>query len=432
MNSIFPKILLWFVGTLVLSLVAYAATSIALSPRRFKSGPGDFPDIAAMQLDDARRAYETGGVEELSAYLRRLDGYFPGEHYLVDADGRDLVSGEDRSDLLRQADRPPSGLLIVFSRATPDRRYRFVVRMTHPESPNILPYYLWIVVVIVLLCYILAVHLASPLRSLRRTVERFGQGDFSARAALNRKDEFGALSRAFDQMAERIETLLVAERQLLQDVSHELRSPLARLGFAVELARTSDNRETALARIQKEVDRLSVLVGELLQLTRAEGDPSARNLEEVPLHDFLRDLVEDCSLEASVRSCRIDLRVAHPLVLLGERELLHRAIENVVRNAIRHAPPGTAVEVSLDALPDGARIAVRDYGPGVPEPLLDDIFRPFVRVETDRGRSSGGVGLGLAIVRRAVQLHRGRVEARNANPGLCVTIELPIGEADKA
>ncbi|MEJ7637514.1 MAG: histidine kinase dimerization/phospho-acceptor domain-containing protein, partial [Singulisphaera sp.] len=136
-------------------------------------------------------------------------------------------------------------------------------------------------------------------------VDRFGQGGLAARVGSTRKDEIGELSRAFDQMAGRIETLMTAERRLLQDVSHELRSPLARLVFAVELARTSEDRGAALDRINKDIGRLSHLVDELLQLTRAEGDPTARETEPVRLDVLLRTVLEDCRLEAEAKACRL-------------------------------------------------------------------------------------------------------------------------------
>ena len=271
----------------------------------------------------------------------------------------------------------------------------------------------------------LAIHLASPLRGLRRVLEKFGRGDLGVRYHLARRDEIGDLAQAFNRMADQITTLLTAERRLLQDVSHELRSPLARLGFAVELARTSPDREAALGRIRKEADRLNNLVDELLQLTRAEGDPGARNLEDVDLGKLLHELVADCALEADAAGCRLTLAGERSVVVTGDRELLRRACENILRNAIRHAPPGSAVEVELARHGDRAEIAVRDHGPGVPREALTDIFEPFFRVEGDRGRSSGGVGLGLAIARRAVELHQGHVTAFNANPGLVVAIELP-------
>src|SRR5205085_10129229 len=138
----------------------------------------------------------------------------------------------------------------------------------------------------------------SPVRALQKAVERFGRGDLTARVGSARRDELGQLARTFDQMAERIETLVAAERRLLLDISHELRSPLARLGVAVELARTGENLETALNRIQKESDRLNALVGQLLQVTRAEGDPSSLRRNPVQLDDLVQQLVNDSLIEA--------------------------------------------------------------------------------------------------------------------------------------
>ena len=253
---------------------------------------------------------------------------------------------------------------------------------------------------------------------------RFGRGDLTSRANSPRKDEIGELARAFDEMAGRIQVLMTAERRLLQDVSHELRSPLARLDVAAELASTSADPAEFLAHIRRDVSRLSALVDELLRLTRAEGDPAAREHEEVALDELLHEVASDCALEAEARGCRLNLNAEEPVTIRGAPELLRRAVENVVRNAIRHAPSGTAVEIGLERNGVSARIAVRDLGPGVPEELLDAIFEPFFRVEGHRSRVDGGTGLGLAIARRAVDLHRGRIAARNADPGLLVTIEL--------
>ena len=313
-------------------------------------------------------------------------------------------------------------------RTSDDRRYRLITVL--PPPPRLGPwdslqYFLWLPLLIGVLCYLLAVHLASPLRNLRRVVERFGRGELGIRFHLARQDEIGELARAFNRMADHITTLLSAERRLLQDVSHELRSPLARLGFAVELAKTSNDREAALTRIRKEADRLNQLVDELLQLTRAEGDPAARNIEEIELGELLEDLVADCAVEAEAQGCRLVSRIDQSAVLTGDRELLRRACENVLRNAIRHAPAGSSVEVALSVNEGMATIAIRDQGPGVPPEALAEIFKPFYRVEKDRDRSSGGMGLGLAIASRAVELHKGRMTARNANPGLVVEIELP-------
>lgn len=293
------------------------------------------------------------------------------------------------------------------------------------QAPAFLPIYLWTLLGTAVLGYLVAINLVRPLRSLRRTVEQFGRGDLTARTGSLREDEIGGLSRAFDRMAERIETLLTAERRLLQDVSHELRSPLARLRFAVELARTDGDREEALTHIAKDVERLASLVDELLQLTRAEGDPSSQDLHVIPLNDLLRSLVADCGLEAEARHRRLALKVDGSAIVLGERELIRRAVENVLRNAIHYAPEGTTVEIVMTLVAEVATITVRDRGPGIPEEWLGQIFKPFFRVDNDRARTSGGVGLGLSIAQRAINLHQGKVEARNANPGLIVTIELP-------
>jgi two-component system sensor histidine kinase CpxA len=227
-------------------------------------------------------------------------------------------------------------------------------------------------------------------------------------------------------MAGRIQNLVASERRLLLDISHELRSPLARLGVAIELARSGENRDAALDRIQNESDRLNALVGELLQATRAEVDPSALRAQPVRLDDLLATVVSDCSIEASARRCSLHLDGPRPVTVSGDPELLRRAVENIIRNAIRHAPPLSVVDISLARDTTGARIQVRDYGPGVPDEALGRIFDPFYRVQQDRNRDSGGVGLGLAIARRAVDLHKGTLRARNANPGLLVEMDLPL------
>ncbi len=437
-RSIFTKIVVWFVATVALSLVGLTGTSLLLSARLMgRDTIGS--RLNTLFLDDARRAYEEGGAAQLKSFLKRLSAYSESQHFLTNGRGVDLVTREDRSDLLRA--RTPvarrflpiwlrtGGSPIVRVRTSDDRRYRLITLVAPPPRLGLwdsLRYFLWLPILIGALCYVLAVHLASPLRNLRRVVERFGRGELGIRFHLARQDEIGELARAFNRMADHITTLLSAERRLLQDVSHELRSPLARLGFAIELAKTSNDREAALTRIRKEGDRLNQLVDELLQLTRAEGDPAARNIEEIALADLLEDLVVDCHVEAEAQGCRLVSRIDQSATLSGDRELLRRACENVLRNAIRHAPAASAVEIALSVNQGTATIAIRDEGPGVPPDALVEIFKPFYRVENARDRTSGGIGLGLAIASRAVELHRGRMSARNANPGLIVEIELPV------
>lgn len=430
MSSIFSKIVIWAIGMIVLSLVGVFATSRILD--MYQPRHVDFISrTLALQVEGARRAFEEGGRGRLAAYLQRLDELFEAEHTLIDADGRDLVTGTDRSALLNRATTPPrppspiGGRFMIASKPE-GKRARLLVLVPPFRGPGtFLPYYLWILLVIGVFGYALALHLARPLRRLRDAVDRFGHGDLATRIGSKRRDEIGELGRAFDLMAERIDSLMTSERRLLQDVSHELRSPLARLGFAVALARSNDDRDAAMDRIQKDVDRLSTLVDELLHLYSAEGDPQTRQVEDVPLDELLGALVDDCVLEAEAKDCRLEFHAEHPVVVQGDRELLHRAFENALRNAIRHAPERTPIEIDVRVQADSASISIRDHGPGVPEPMLDAIFEPFQRVARDRSRSSGGVGLGLSIARRAIELHRGRVQARNAHPGLRVTFTLP-------
>ena len=218
---------------------------------------------------------------------------------------------------------------------------------------------------------------------------------------------------------------MTAQCRLLQDVSHELRSPLARLQLTVHLARTTDDRQAALDRIKKEVDRLSALVGELLQVSAAEGDPQSRVCEDVRLDELIDDLVDDNAVEAEARGCRLEVVANEATIVPGDRELLRRSVENVLRNAISHAAAGTAVQIGLLRRGGTAIVAVRDFGPGVPEESLRAIFQPFYRVDDDRSRSGGECGLGLSIAQRAIAIHGGAITARNMHPGLCVTIELP-------
>jgi two-component system sensor histidine kinase CpxA len=441
MRSVYAKVLLWSLGTLVFSLVAFAVIGVSASVRAFGHG-GPFEKTSTWQLREAREAYESGGVPKLQNYLERVDKHFQIEHHLTDIAGLDIVTGEDRSAWLTQKQpRPlpwPFGMLhdlghrgevhVMVSPASAEVPYRWII-VAHPANYDpwtFLPYYLLVFLAIALLCWLLAVNLATPLRELARTVDRFGRGDLSARFHSRRGDEIGNLGRAFDDMAERIETLLTAERRLLQDISHELRTPLARLSFAAELSRTAEDRGAATARLKKEIGRLTDLVGALLHVTRAEGDPSSRNLIDLPLDDFLREVVDDCAVEAEARGCRVNLEAPETLHFRGDRELLRRAMENIVRNAIRYAPEGTRVEVKLASDHDDAEISVRDYGPGVPEAELPKIFKPFFRVDESRDSSTGGVGLGLAIAHRAVTVHHGTMTAKNAEPGLLVSIELPL------
>jgi len=428
MRYLLLRILLASLGTVLVSLAAFVITFFAMA------GPATerlIHHFQARQIEDALDALQRGGPTEAASYLERLNRSLGAIHYLTDAAGRDVVSGEDRSSLLHAPRRrfgPPQldGRIIVVE-PSDDGRHRLLILAPPPfDVWAFAPYYALIIAAIALLCWLLAIGIVTPLRDVAAAVDRFGRGDLAIRVPTARRDEIGNLARTFNEMAGRIQTLLTAERRLLQDISHELRSPLARLNIAIELARTAEDRDAAAVRLQKEVNRLTSLVGSLLEVTRVEGDPSTRRSELVRVGDILGDVVQSCSLEAEARHCRLVVSDVTERTLHGDPELLRRALENVVRNAIRYAPPGTDVELRTEAGPSGIVITVRDAGTGVPDELLPRLAQPFFRVEDARDySSSGGVGLGLSIAHRAVQLHRGTLVAENAHPGLRVTLTFP-------
>jgi two-component system sensor histidine kinase CpxA len=429
MRSVYVKALLWSFGILIFSLAGFLVVSRTITFRTFAKGT-PIARNAATQFEEAGLEYENGGPKALSSYLAWQHSFYPTLHFYFARKGRDLVTGADRSQLLKMAKSRWAFLTvtspIIIAVPSADSDDAFIIDIPPDDVIFYLPYYLLLFGAITILCWGLAIQFASPLNQLAETVRRFGIGDLTARVHSRRHDGIGDVARAFDQMADRMEKLLTAERRLLQDISHELRSPLARLSFAAELARTSPDREAAAMRVNKEIDQLTDLAQSLLQVTRGEGDLSARKLEPVALDTLVNDLVQDCEIEAAARNCRLVSRGASHVDLLADPVLLRRAIENVLRNAIWHAPPGSTVEVALDATEANASVTVRDYGPGVPAETLTQIFKPFFRVDNSRNADTGGVGLGLAITQRAVHMHHGHVWAENAEPGLLVSVDLPL------
>ncbi len=288
-------------------------------------------------------------------------------------------------------------------------------------------------VVIGAVSFVLARFLAAPIRELRRVTGQLASGDLTARvgpALGSRRDETAELGREFDRMAGRVEALMEAQQRLLRDISHELRSPLARLGVALGLARQRAGAEAegSLDRIEREAERLNELIGELLTLTRLEGGGEGVAPESVDLAEVVRAVAADADFEARSKGRSVRVGACADAVARGSPELLRRAVENVVRNAVRFTAEGTAVEVSLTrTAPHLARIAVRDRGPGVPEASLAELFRPFSGVAAAGDRLWGGTGLGRASAVGAVRPPGGPARAENApGGGLEVAIELPV------
>jgi two-component system sensor histidine kinase CpxA len=273
------------------------------------------------------------------------------------------------------------------------------------------------------LCYGIAGYVVLRMRRLEAAIRSFGAGQLDVRLPSNGRDPIRKLSDAFNQMAGQVESLVDAHKRLCIDVSHELRSPLTRLRLAIGLARSGTRG--AFEQVELESSRLNDLVDQLLDVARAEVDPTVLRPESIATESLVAEVIDECSIEARERGCELELRVEHADCVFGDPELLRRAIENPLRNAIRHSPSGSSVEVTCDGNAEFAVISIRDWGPGVPDLAIRETFKPFYRVESDRDRNTGGSGLGLAIVERVVALHRGSVTAENAAPGLKVEIRLP-------
>lgn len=278
-------------------------------------------------------------------------------------------------------------------------------------------------------CYLISRYLTKPLAKLGDAAANIAEGRLDTRAdpsLRDRRDEIADLARNFDRMAERIEALIMGQRRLLGDVSHELRSPLSRLIVALGLVKQGPAEEAAgnLERIGLEARRLDTLIGQLLALTRIDSGVDRGSPASFDLTNVVQEVANDGDFEARARNRSVVIKHADACTVTGFEELLRSAVENVVRNAIRHTAEGTAVEISLQTASSRGLFLVRDYGPGVPDSMLSEIFLPFRRVADG---NSEGAGLGLAIADRAVNVHRGTIRARNApGGGLIVEIDLPL------
>jgi two-component system sensor histidine kinase CpxA len=459
MRSLFVRIFLSYWMAQALFLVLAILVTLAIHPS------GEIAGVQAQQarfLNEAVQAYQTGGQEGARNYLRSVRDSQHVRLFLFDEKARDLTGRTPPEWILRVARGQTATADSLWGRFGPGRFLRQSTEVSDGHSYTLVIEFppgqhglfgphgvpgLGILIAIVssgLVCYILARYLTSPIVRLRAATQKLASGDLTARAGMprsRRHDEMAELMRDFDRMAERLENLVNAQKRLLTDISHELRSPLARLNVALELARQRGGPEasSALERIDRETNRLNQLIQRLLTIARLEtGDES---IEKVPVHlePIILEIAKDAAFEAQARRCEVEAAVVEDCVVLGSPSLLHSAIENVVRNAIRYTQEGTSVEVRLeqgvglegDSLygPE-AVVRVTDSGPGVPEDALDKLFRPFYRIDDARGRQTGGVGLGLAITDRAVRLHGGTIKAANRSQGgLMVEIRLPLSSA---
>lgn len=456
-RSLFPKLFLWYLlGTsLVVGVTLafdYFDDSDAAPESRRRMW---LANIVLAQGQRAADAYQRGGVEGLNSQLAALEDNTGIRGLLFDWDGTELsgrsITEDDRELAIRAAltddfqfghgqSRPlvaacieePEHVRFVFLGQMPPGRSLDFLRRPLPFLSRLGSALL----VAAGVCYGLARYLTGPIRRLREASKRLADGDLSVRVAKGaplRRDEIGDLGRDFDYMAGRLEGLVELQKRLLRDISHELRSPLARLNVALELARQAAGPTAGepLNRIELESDRLNQMIGQLLTLAKLEQNGVPVEQASVDLASLIGELATDAAFEARARNVQVRVRQAEPCRVRGSETLLRSAIENVVRNAVQFTSEASAVEIELKVIETGdsrvARICVRDHGPGVPEAQLSDIFRPFYRVADARERETGGTGLGLSITDRIVSSYGGTAKANQADGGgLVIQIELPL------
>jgi two-component system sensor histidine kinase CpxA len=409
------------------------------------------PQAAQSCLQNAVDAYERQGADAFYAQLR--NGALAQYHaiYLFNQNARLLernsslhtsyvqavqrVLEDGRSQILKLDNRR---VFICPVQSSTGRRYAVVV-MLFGSGMRLLRSRFWINVTIGLLpggliCMLLSMYLTRPIMRLQKTAQRIASGDLEARFSTDgtkRSDELGNLTRDLDVMAAQIRSLITAQRRFVADVSHELGGPLTRMHLALSLLRRQfDGRNSSeLGRIERETTRLISLVQQLLLLARLEaGTYPAEALTSTSLGALCENIIEDANFEAAQAKCRV-VGTREDVTAVVYPQFLRRAIDNVLRNAIRYAPLGSEIVFNCKVDRDMHRIIleIEDSGPGVPESMLTDIFRPFFRTAPGRERKSGGTGLGLSIASEAIRLHEGTIVAQNRQSvGLHITITLPL------
>ena len=460
MKSLFLRIFLSFWFAMGLIVLSGSALTAAIAWKRF----GTLQNIdGATIADAASEILRKGGLPALQSWLNKNEEGSDGiVTYIVDMYGKDILGRQLTDRIERRVTRmgslgyladaeghPPPRMLDPLRTSPqiigPDGEvYTFFWSYTGYTLFGVLSgasVYLPILIlasgVSALACWWLARTLSRPVAQLQRSARALAAGNLEVRVGedfTRRKDELGVLARDFDQMAERLRSLLASKETLLRYVSHELRSPLARLRVALMLARREGaDSAKEMERIERETERLDVLIGQILRLSRLSSDDPSLEPQRIELSQLVSEVVEDARMEAGANDKGVAWQPGEQAVVVGSPELLRSAIENVLRNAVRFTEKNTDVDVSMrTARGHGAgtvTLTIRDHGSGVPNGELERIFEPFYRVPESSDRGSTGGGLGLTITARVVSLHGGSVAAKNAeggSTGLIVEITLPL------
>jgi len=462
MHSLFVRIFVLFWIAMAIIVAGSIAVTFTVAAREYESREFQRRPATAVQ---ASEVLARGGVDALRTWLLANRHSMPDRDlYIIGPNGEDILgrplseSAERRLEFFRESmsEGEPPALPpgAVPGRPPPPRNFRPQRALAQIVAPDGTTYTVLLVprrpsifgalslpgisarilgialVVSAFASWWLAQHLSAPIRRMQEGARALAGESLDVRVSAgleDRKDELAVLARDFDAMADRLRANRGALTQLLRDISHELRSPLARMRLALGLARQpSADTVRQLDRMEREIERLDVLISQVLKLARLNGTDVPFEREPVDVDEVIDEVVRDAEFEGTAKGCRVETHGAAGSVVNGSRELLRSAIENVLRNAVRYSPQGAHVEVAVERNAAGLTIAIRDRGPGVPAAELERIFEPFYRVAESRDRDSGGEGIGLAITSQVMKAHGGTARAENrAGGGFEVRLNLP-------
>ncbi|MCU1259994.1 MAG: hypothetical protein JWO80_2879 [Bryobacterales bacterium] len=457
-QRLFVKIFLWFWLTAVAMFAVFAVTRM-IGLRSLKQS-----EIVAMFAPrlaaEVANAYESGGAPAFLQLTRSLTDKQKRQLYLLDGFGNEILSRPITPEgrLVAQAARTDGRVVVRYRLHERIAAYKFA---SSSGRPYVLLFYMqpeladsWETLVghnffvsggllftVTVLCLWLAYHIASPIHGIQAAARRVAQGDLSAKAPAaisKRHDELASLSLDFNSMVEHLGKLIHTQRDLFHSISHELRSPLARLTVSLALLRRqgTSRTEDLLGQMERDLTRVDNLMTQILILARFESGLSSGTRECVNFSQLVEEIAADGNFEARALGKSVSLEAAHSVLLENaDPHALRSACENIVRNAIRFSPPGGDVQVNLAISSENHQrvvLSVRDRGPGVPEEHLQSIFQPFFRLNRS-DKTGDGNGLGLAIALEAVRLNGGAITASNLSPsGLNIEVNLPSGAAQES
>jgi signal transduction histidine kinase len=384
-------------------------------------------------------------AEELPTWIKQQEEKENLDIFLVDQAGKEifgraLVPGAEtvakKLAGFRRRTTHREGKVLFFGQELyrPEWGQLSMVIATHPPASPLVTLvmeHLWLRLLLALIIsgaisYSISRYLTGSLKNLQQASRALAEGNLDTRieVAARGGDETAHLARDFNSMASQLQEQIQAQKRLLNDVSHELRSPLARMKVALALAEKDPARvPEQFSRIDRETERLDELIGQLL----TAPDTAIELEDSIDLVTLLAELCDDARFEVQTERRNIVFETAsQEAVVRSHGDLLKKALENVIRNALHYSPPASTVQVSLLAVNSSFRILVQDAGPGIPEAELEKIFEPFYRVDEARQRETGGFGLGLSITHRVIIQHRGSISASNMLPGLQICIDLPV------